>query len=88
MKLAEHKIQQYKGQTYFKRREPCIAEKDTCWFDCPRCAQLSLLQQIVDGLKLKKIDLDFYCQSGVAIIQAGYLKTLIKEYEAIIEGAK
>ena len=65
-----------------------LLDEMICDTDCGLCYQLSLLQQIVDDLKAKKNDLDFYCQSGVAIVQARYLKTLIEEYEAIIEGAK
>ena len=65
MKLAEH----------IQREHPHLnGYHYICISDCPRCAQLSLLQQIVD-------DLDGNLSWSI-------LEAIIEEYKAIIEGSK
>ena len=53
--------------------------RDAMANNCPRSAQLALLQQIVDDLKLRKNK--YACSTW-------WVDELIKEYEAIIEGAR
>jgi hypothetical protein len=65
MKLAEH----------IQREHPHLNEYHyICISGCPRCAQLALLQQIVD-------DLDGNLSWSI-------LEAIIEEYKAIIEGSK
>jgi len=60
--------------------------------DCPRCAQLSLLQQIVDDMIIKREKVCSLWIKGVdqQTINVGVatLTMVIKEYEAIVEGSK
>jgi len=82
MKLAEHN----------HSRISTIFNKETCEAmanNCPRCAQLALLQQIVDDLKEELATLNIQKKHDhIYPFRVLFLEELIKEYEAIIEGAK
>ena len=82
MKLAEHK----QWRQFIGVPNQVVSDYQlVCEYNCPRCAQLSLLQQIVDDLKERRTELELFRGTWIHKIQQ--LNELIKEYEAIIEGA-
>lgn len=91
MELAEHNHEDFTPKDAFFNPQ----DKPVYYQDCEKCAQLSLLQQIVDDLKKRRdcyyermshaFDNDMKNNCIIYETVRQEIDGLIKEYEAIIE---
>ena len=97
MKLAEHTTYiENKGIPDCLCSECSSKRKIKCYPNCPRCAQLSLLQQIVDDLEARVTrylewadkPTTMLCEREDFLSKRIALLYVIEDYKDIIEGSK